>query len=79
MRTYVLAGLVMFLCVAIKRVLDKKSKDYRPSFGVSEISAKEFKQQQKNYTAQEIYKLQQTNEFQLMQSVKENAAEEWNW
>lgn len=54
---YVLAALVLALCIAIKRVMDKKSRDYRPSYGVGQISAKEFKQQAKNLTAQELYKL----------------------
>lgn len=35
MGNFVMAALVASLCIAIKRVLDKRSRDYQPSFGVS--------------------------------------------
>ena len=79
MGNYVLAVLVLSLCVAIKRVLDKRSKDYRPSSYVNHLTAKDCKKQMKAATSEELYKLKESKEFQLMQSVKGNNVEEWNW
>lgn len=75
----IIAALLLVVCLALKRVLDKRSKDYRPSYGVAEVNPKEYKRQMKITTAQELYKLRQSKEYKLMKSVKGDSREEWNW
>ena len=43
------------------------------------MNAKEYKKLTKAATADELYKLKASKEFQLMHSVKGPAVEDWNW
>ena len=77
---FLLAVAIVAGIIAVKRVIDKKIRDFRISFGLQQITNEEFEHQKRLHTRQEVIKLKESREFRFMTSLKDSKAlEEWNW
>lgn len=74
----VAVGVVTFL-LAIKKVLNKMSRDYKPSPGVEQITLKEFNEHGRDFTRNAVEDLQKSQQYTHLEDIKGQAPEQWNW
>jgi len=66
MQKFFITIAIITLILAIKKVWDKKTKDYKPSYGVEQISPEEFDEQKRQNTLNEVLALKASKEYQYM-------------